>query len=225
MKVLIIEDEPQLIDAMVSYLRNEGYVCENVLNFVAAYEKIHLYNYDIIVLDIGLPDGNGLDILKQLKKLRSQAGVLIVSAKNSLDDKLNGLDLGADDYITKPFHLAELNARIKSIIRRRNFDGNQEVIFEEISINTDTFETQVHGETIVLTQKEQELLLYFISNKNRVLTKASIAEHLWGDHMDMADSFDFIYTHIKNLRRKISQKGGRNYLQTVYGIGYKFTNH
>ncbi|OJJ17676.1 DNA-binding response regulator [marine bacterium AO1-C] len=222
MKILIVEDEQELRTALLSYLKNEGYICESVQNFEDAQEKIHLYNYDIIVLDIGLPDGNGLDLLQQLKSQRSQAGVLIISAKNSLDDKLKGLDVGADDYITKPFHLAELNARIKSILRRRNFGGNREVIFEEICINTDTFETKVGGKAIVLTQKEQELLLYFISNQNRVLTKESIAEHLWGDHMDMADSFDFIYTHIKNLRRKISQKGGNNYLQTVYGIGYKF---
>jgi DNA-binding response OmpR family regulator len=177
-----------------------------------------------VVLDIGLPDGSGLDLLKLLKQQRNQAGVLIISAKNSLDDKLIGLDLGADDYITKPFHLAELNARIKSILRRRNFEGNHEVIFQEIRVNTDTFDTLVNDQPVTLTQKEQELLLYFISNKNRVLTKESIAEHLWGDHMDMADSFDFIYTHIKNLRRKIAQKGGKNYLQTVYGIGYKFTS-
>lgn len=225
MKILIVEDEQELSKALLSYLKNEGYVCESVQNFEHAQEKIHLYNYDIVVLDIGLPDGNGLDLLQQLKQKRSQAGVLIISAKNSLDDKLKGLDVGADDYITKPFHLAELNARIKSILRRRNFGGNQEVIFEEIRINTDTFETLIHDKPIVLTQKEQELLLYFISNQNRVLTKESIAEHLWGDHMDMADSFDFIYTHIKNLRRKISQKGGNNYLQTVYGIGYKFANN
>ncbi|WP_299452692.1 response regulator transcription factor [uncultured Microscilla sp.] len=223
MKILIVEDEQQLTAALVSYLKNEGYVCESVLNFEQATEKVHLYDYDIVILDIGLPDGNGLDLLKLLKKLRSQAGVLIISAKNSLDDKLAGLDLGADDYITKPFHLAELNARIKSILRRRNFEGNHEVIFQEIRVNTDKFETLVNEQLVVLTQKEQELLLYFISNKNRVLTKESIAEHLWGDHMDMADSFDFIYTHIKNLRRKIAQKGGKNYLQTVYGIGYKFT--
>lgn len=225
MKVLIVEDEQELTNALVSYLKNEGYISESAVSFEQAKEKIHLYNYDIIVLDIGLPDGNGLDLLRLLKKLRSQAGILIISAKNSLDDKLNGLDLGADDYITKPFHLAELNARIKSILRRRNFEGNQEVIFQEIRVNTDTFDTWVNDQPLVLTPKEQELLLYFISNKNRVLTKESIAEHLWGDHMDMADSFDFIYTHIKNLRRKISQKGGANYLQTVYGIGYKFTNY
>lgn len=224
MKILIVEDEHQLANALVSYLKNEGYVCESVLTFEQAKEKVHLYDYDVVVLDIGLPDGSGLDLLKLLKQQRNHAGVLIISAKNSLDDKLIGLDLGADDYITKPFHLAELNARIKSILRRRNFEGNHEVIFQEIRVNTDTFDTLVNEQPVTLTQKEQELLLYFISNKNRVLTKESIAEHLWGDHMDMADSFDFIYTHIKNLRRKIAQKGGKNYLQTVYGIGYKFTS-
>jgi DNA-binding response OmpR family regulator len=157
-----------------------------------------------------------------LKSKRTQAGILIVSARNSLDDKLNGLDLGADDYITKPFHLAELNARIKSIIRRRNFEGNDEIIWHDVLIDTQTLEVKINGQVVILTRKEYELLLYFINNKGRVITKEAIAEHLWGDNMDMADSFDFIYTHIKNLRKKMMEKGSENYIKTVYGLGYKF---
>jgi DNA-binding response OmpR family regulator len=176
----------------------------------------------VVILDLTLPDGNGLDILQALKKKRSQAGVLIVSAKNSLEDKLKGLDFGADDYLTKPFHLAELNARVKSIIRRRNFEGNEELIYYEIRINTQTCEVRICDQLITLTRKEYELLLYFLHNKQRILTKEAIVEHLWGDNMDVADSFDFIYTHIKNLRKKIQEKGGDNYVKTVYGMGYKF---
>ena len=222
MKILIVEDEKELRDTICSYLSNEGYICENASNYQEAMEKILVYSYDIILLDITLPDGNGLSLLRELKKKRIQAGILIVSARNSLEDKLNGLDLGADDYITKPFHLAELNARIKSIIRRQNFNGNNEVVFHHLKIDINNMEVQVNDEFLELTRKEYELLIYFIHNQNRVLTKEAIAEHLWGDHMDMVDSFDFIYTHIKNLRRKIQDKGGDNFIKTVYGMGYKF---
>ena len=223
MKVLIVEDEQALSESIEVYLLDEGFLCESASTFEKAWQKIQLYDYDIILLDITLPGGNGLDILAKLKEKRSNTGVLIISAKNSLNDKLNGLDKGADDYITKPFHLAELNARVKSVLRRRNFEGNDEIIYREISMDTNSMEVKVHDKSIILTKKEYELLLYFINNKNRLLTKEAIAEHLWGDDMDMVDSFDFIYTHIKNLRKKITEKGGGNYLKTVYGMGYKFS--
>jgi DNA-binding response OmpR family regulator len=223
MKLLLIEDEKSLGESIQEYLKKEGYLCEIANSYRLGEEKIKLYEYDAILLDITLPDGNGLDILKTLKKKRSNVGVIIISAKGALEDKLNGLEWGADDYLTKPFHLAELNARIKSIIRRRNFEGNDEIIFHEIAVDTHHSEVKVNGNLLTLTRKEYELLLYFLHNKNRVLTKESIVEHLWGDDMDMADSYDFIYTHIKNLRKKIQEKGGDNYLKTVYGMGYKFT--
>jgi DNA-binding response OmpR family regulator len=224
MKILIVEDEKALAESIETYLSQENYRCEWAANYEKALEKIQLYDYEAIILDITLPDGNGLDLLKTLKKQRNKAGILIVSARNSLDDKLSGLDLGADDYITKPFHLAELNARIKSIIRRKNNEGNTLIEFNEISINPATMEVNVKGQLIILTRKEYELLLYFLNNRNRLLTKEGIAEYLWGDNMDMADSFDFIYTHIKNLRKKIIEVGGQNYLKTVYGMGYKFSD-
>ena len=171
-----------------------------------------------------LPDGNGLELLEQIKSRNISSGVIIISAKNALDDRVSGLDLGADDYITKPFHLSELNARIKSIYRRQNIQENQVVEFENIEIDTDKHEVSINGNSVEFTVKEQELLLYFISNKNRVLTKQNIADYLWGDNVDFLDSFDFVYQHIKNIRKKISKAGGPECIKTIYGLGYKLSN-
>ena len=222
MKLLIVEDEKALSDAIVEYFTSEGYGCETALNFWAADEKVALYDYDCVLVDISLPDGSGFEVIKELKRRKSEAGIIIISAKNSLDDKIMGLEIGADDYMTKPFHLSELNARIKSIIRRRNFSGHTEIICNEIVVIPDEALVKVNNLPIELTKKEYDLFLFLLSNKNRVLTKESIAEHLWGDNMDTSDSFDFIYTHIKNLRKKITEKGGKDYLKTIYGMGYKF---
>lgn len=222
MKVLIVEDEKALSDSIVTYLQKEGMICEVAREFDSASEKIHIYDYDVILVDIMLPDGSGLDIVKDLKKEKPLTGIIIISARDSLDDKINGLDLGADDYITKPFHLAELNSRIKSVIRRRKFGGNREIAFNEIRIDIDHRVVWVDGQIVRLTKKEYDLLIFLISNQNRVLTKESIAEHLWGDHYDTVDSFDFIFTHIKNLRKKIVESGGNDYIDTIYGVGYSF---
>ncbi len=198
MKILLVEDEKGLSDSISTYLKQEGYLCEVVKDFKSADEKIELYQYDCILVDINLPDGNGLNLVKSLKRLKAKAGIIIISARNSVDDKIEGLDLGADDYLSKPFSLAELNSRIKSVLRRRKFDGNNEIVFNEITIKTNESAVYVRDVSLTLTKKEYELILFLISNKNRVLTKETIAEHLWGDDMDMADSYDFIYTHIKN---------------------------
>ncbi len=222
MKILIIEDEPALRETIAGYFLKEGFICEAAEDFHVALEKVTLYEYDLVVLDISLPGGNGLEVLRQLKKIHPETGVLILSAKNSLDDKIMGLDLGADDYLTKPFHLPELNARVKALLRRRVFKGSPNVVFEEIEIDPMNNVMQVHAKPVELTKKEYDLLLYFITNKNRVLTKAAIAEHLWGDYMDLADNFDLVYSHIKNLRKKIMQHGGNDYIKTVYGMGYKW---
>lgn len=222
MKILLIEDEPDLRKAIKLFLHNEGYTIESADDYVKALEKINNYSYDCILIDVNLPKGNGLDIVKQLKANNSKAGIIIISAKNSLDDKIEGLDIGADDYLPKPFHLSELNARIKSLIRRRNFDGNKNIVLNEISINPENRSVSVNNEEVILTSKEYDLLLYFISNKNRVLSKANIAEHLVGDHADQIDNHDFIYTHLKNLRKKLIEKGCADYVQTIYGIGYNF---
>ncbi|MDH5412898.1 MAG: response regulator transcription factor [Flavobacteriaceae bacterium] len=222
MKILIVEDEVDLLEAIASYLKNEDFICETAATYFDAEDKLISFNYDIIILDISLPDGSGIDLLKLIKTKSSKTGVLIVSAKNSLDDKLLGLDLGADDYITKPFHLAELNSRINSLIRRQHFEGNEIISFNEIEINPTSKTVLVNKKPIELTKKEYNLLLYFITNKNKVLTKESIAEHLWGDDIEMADSYDFIYTHMGNLRKKLKKLGAPDYLKTMYGLGYKF---
>ena len=224
MKILIIEDEIELLIAVSNYLNKEKYICELAENFENAKKKLSIYEYDIILLDITLPDGSGLELLKIIKKNNIQAGVIIISAKSSLDDKIIGLDLGADDYMTKPFQLSELNSRIKAILRRRKFDGSNLLVFNEITINTGSKEAKINNQLIKLTKKEYDMLLYFIINKNRVLTKEAIAEHLWNDNIDLADNFDFIYTHLNNLRKKIKSKGGNNYIKTIYGMGYKFTD-
>lgn len=222
MKVLIIEDNIELSKNIQSYLEKESIICEMAFTFNQAIDKIISFKYDVIILDLMLPGGNGLDVLKALKDESSVAGVLIASAKNSLEDKLKGLDLGADDYITKPYHLSELNARIKAIYRRKSFKNKKFLECNEIKIDTEACEIFVSGTQIEVTKKEYELLVYFISNQNRVVTKQSIAEHLWGDHVDFYDSFDFVYQHIKNLRKKIMKAGGGDYINTIYGMGYKF---
>lgn len=222
MKILLIEDEKELRQSISTYLSHEGYVCEVAKDFSEGQEKINTYAYDCFIVDLMMPGGNGLDLVKEIKSKNIKGGIIIISAKDTLDDRIKGLDLGSDDYLTKPFHLSELNARLKSIIRRRQFDGNTDIIFNEIRLIPENHEVFVNEIRVTLTGKEFDLLLFFISNKGRVLPKDSIAEHIWGDHMDQSNSFDFIYTHIKNMRRKLVDAGCKDYLITVYGIGYKF---
>lgn len=223
MKLLIVEDELELGKSMVAFFKNAAAIVLNSENRFDAEDKLLGHQFDIIILDITLPDGNGLDLINLIKKTQENAGILIVSAKNSLDDKVMGLDLGADDYITKPFHLAELNSRVNALMRRKFFNGEAVLSFEEISVNTSQNQAYVNAESLILTPKEFSLLLYFIVNKNRVLTKESIAEHLWGDSLELIENFDFIYAHIKNLRKKIEALGGNDYIQTVHGMGYKYS--
>jgi DNA-binding response OmpR family regulator len=224
MKVLIVEDQQDLNDDIKHYLQSEGYICEVSLNYNDAEDKLLSFSYDCVILDIMLPDGNGLDLLRLIKKGKMDCSVLVVSAKNALDDKLDGLNLGADDYITKPFHLSELNARIKAIFRRRNLEGHSITKIENIEIDTEKMEVRVEGSLLDLTRKEYELLLYFVTNKNRVISRQSVAEHLWGDYTDNLDNFDFVYQHVKNLRKKISKAGGADCIETVYGLGYKMNS-
>ncbi len=224
MKVLIIEDEKELMNSISTYLKMEGYICEEASNYEEGSEKINLYEYDCILADIGLPDGNGLQLVELLKSKLLNTGVVIISARNSLEDKITGLNIGADDYLTKPFNLSELNARIRSILRRRKFEGKKVIEFHEIKANPDTLQLFVNHKSIVLTKKEFDLLIYFIANKNKVLPKESIVEHLWGDYIDSADSFDFIYAHVSNLRKKLIENGATDYLHTIYGVGYKFSD-
>ena len=222
MKLLLIEDEKELRQSIISYLSHEGYVCEVARTFAEGQEKINTYADDCFIVDLMMPGGNGLDLIQEIKTKNIKGEIIIISAKNTLEDRIKGLDLGSDDYLTKPFHLSELNARLKSIVRRRQFDGNTDIVFNEIRLIPENHEVFVNETRVTLTGKEFELLLFFISNKGRVLPKDSIAEHIWGDHMDQSNSFDFIYTHIKNMRRKLVDAGCKDYLNTVYGIGYKF---
>ena len=198
MKILIIEDEVQMLENMTKNLLAEGYLVETASNFVQAQERIGVYEYDCILLDINLPDGNGLELLKIIKEKGLQDGVIIVSARDSLDDKLQGLDLGADDYLPKPFHMAELRARVKAVLRRKNFDGNNELRIGNVLINTSNRTLFIENNEVELNRKEYDVLLYLASNKDRLVNKNALAEHVWGDNIDQADSFDFIYSQIKN---------------------------
>jgi DNA-binding response OmpR family regulator len=223
LKILIIEDEEGLRESIEEYFAEAGNICETAATYQNAMVKINIYRYDCILLDITLPGGNGIDILKCLKDKNYPDGVLIISAKNSLDDRLQGLDLGADDYLVKPFHLSELKARVSAIIRRKSFNGSNQLVFNEITINLLAKEVKVDNSLVKLTRKEYALLLYFIANKGKVVSKNAIAEHLWGDGADMANNFDFIYSHIKNIRKKLVEAGCHDYIQAAYGMGYKFT--
>ena len=221
MKVLLIEDEADMRDNICASLAKEGFRVEVAENFDAAMDKVLLYDYDCILLDIMLPDGSGLDILQLLKKEGKSDSVIILSAKDSLDDKITGLDLGADDYLTKPFHMAELNSRLKSVIRRRSFGGKNEIRLNNLTIFPEEHSVQIAGETIDLNRKEFDILNYLVANKNRLVNRGSMAEHVWGDNIDSADNFDFIYSQIKNLRKKLRDNNADIEIRSIYGIGYK----
>lgn len=222
MKVLIVEDEQSLQTTIVQYLSAEGFLCETAVDYPTAITKINDYEYDCIIVDITIPRGSGLMVIEELKKAKSKSGIIIISAKDSLEDKLKGLHLGSDDYLTKPFHLPELNARIQAILRRKQFDGNNLILFNEIKIDIQARRTFVQDQEVILTLKEYNLLIYFLANKNRIISKSAIVEHLWEDNIDQADTYNFLYTHIKNLRRKLVENGSIDYIQTVYGMGYIF---
>ena len=220
---MIIEDEQDLRETVKASLLKEKFVVETAADYWSALDKINDYDYDCILLDIMLPGGNGLDLLRELKRLRRSDSVLIVSAKDSLDDKVDGLDLGADDYLTKPFHLAELNARVKSLIRRRKAQGDISIRLGNLELNPDKRSVAIDGNGLQLNRKEFDLLYYFVVNPNRVITKTTLAVSVWGDNIDQADSLDFIYSQVKNLRRKLKQAGATVELKAVYGFGYKLT--
>ncbi|MFY0684266.1 MAG: response regulator transcription factor [Balneola sp.] len=222
MKLLIVEDNRDLLNNIINYLEREGYLCETAMDYDTAFDKVMSYTYDVVLIDIMIPGGTGLQVLRELKSVKPNTSTIIISAKNSLDDKVQGLEFGADDYLTKPFQLAELLARIKAVNRRNNLGGSEIIRVNEISINTKTMEVKA-GENIAdVTPKEYDLLLYFASNKNHVLSKQTIAEHLWGDYVDHLENLDFVYQHIKNLRKKLVSAGANDYIESVYSIGYKF---
>ncbi|MDB5258181.1 MAG: response regulator with CheY-like receiver domain and winged-helix DNA-binding domain [Chitinophagaceae bacterium] len=221
MKILIVEDEPDLLESIAQSLEKESFLVEKAMDFDTALDKLLIYEYDCILLDIGLPNGSGLDLLKELKKENRKGSVIIISAKDSLDDKLAGLDLGADDYLVKPFHLAELNARVRSVLRRKKFGGQNTVELRNVSIDFSARTVKINKADLVLNRKEFDILTYFVSNKNRLVNKTSLAEHVWGDQIDEADNFEFIYSQIKNLRKKLKDHNAKIEIQAVYGLGYK----
>ncbi|AMM51696.1 transcriptional regulator [Rufibacter sp. DG15C] len=221
MKILVIEDEPDMLENMVRSLEQELYVVETAQTYDQALEKIGVYAYDCILLDIMLPGGSGLDLLEELKKQQKTDSVIIVSAKNSIEDKVQGLELGADDYLPKPFHLAELHARVKSVLRRRKFEGQNQQQLENLQIDLDKHQIWVDGQELTLNRKEYDILLYLVTNKDRLVSKTALAEHVWGDSIDQADNYEFIYSQIKNLRKKLKDARAQVEVQAIYGIGYK----
>lgn len=221
MKILVIEDEPSLRELIQRSLLKERYVVETADSYFEALDKIELYEYDCVLLDIMLPDGNGLKLLQRLKAMRKKESVIIISARDSLDDKIEGLELGADDYLPKPFHLAELAARIKSVLRRKHRDGEHSIVLGNVEVLPDTFQVRVGGEPLELSRKEYDILHYFINRPNRMVNKNTLAESVWGDYIDQADNFDFIYAQIKNLRKKLKEAGATLEIKSVYGFGYK----
>lgn len=222
MKILIVEDERGLSDSIRDYLSSEKYLCEQAFNFADAKMKIGVYEYDCVLLDLMLPGGDGLDLLRELRSRRNPAGVIIVSAKGSLDDKVRGLEIGADDYLAKPFHLAELSMRIYAVIRRREFSAGNTLSSNGLDINLLTRQVSAGGKVIDLTRSEYELLLFLIGNKNRVVSKSALAEHLSGEMADVMDNHDFVYTHIKNLKAKLAAAGCRDSIRNIYATGYKW---
>lgn len=223
MKILVIEDEPGMKGLIKQFLEDENYVVEEAGDFHSGLEKISSYDYDCILLDIMLPGGNGLDLLQELKNMNKADSVIIISAKDSLDDKVKGLDLGADDYLTKPFHITELNARIKSVIRRKKSDGRRLLEVENVKINIEERLVLVNDESMDLNRKEFDMLVFFGMNKSRIVSKAAIAENIWGDYIDQANDFDFIYSQIKNLRKKLRDHQADIDISAVYGVGYRLT--
>lgn len=223
MKILIIEDEPELREIIQRYLEKERYVVTCAGDLKTGLMKIEDYDYDCILLDIMLPDGNGLSMLAALKERHKQENVIIISAKDSLEDKVAGLELGADDYLPKPFHLPELSARIRSVIRRNNRNGNIGLNYGNINILPDTFQVFIDHKPLELTRKEYDILFYLMNRPERIINKQMLAEAVWGDHIDQVDNFDFIYAQVKNLRKKLKDAGATPSLKAVYGFGYKFT--
>ena len=221
MKILIVEDEQDLVTSLLAFSEKENYQAEVAKTFSEASERIGLYEYDCILLDINLPDGNGLQLLEDLKKVNKTDGVIIISARNSLDDKIKGLNLGADDYLTKPFHFSELNARIQAVIRRKKFDAPHTLIFSNIEVDLSSHAVTIDHQATSLTKKEFDILQHLIANKNRVVSKTSLAEYIWGDRVDSANSFDFLFVHLKNLKKKLKQAGAMVEIKNIYGVGYQ----
>lgn len=223
MKILIVEDEPSLSEIMSRALKQEGYVVETAATYAEADMKVAGYSYDCILLDIMLPDNNGLRLLEHIRAMGKRENVIIVSARNSLEDKVYGLENGADDYLPKPFHTAELIARVKSVLRRGRTAGELMINLGNVALNPDSRTVTVAGQLLKLVKKEFDILLYFMQRPRHMVDKAVLAEAVWGDYADDADNFQFVYAQIKNLRRKLTDAAATVEITAVYGFGYKLT--
>jgi DNA-binding response OmpR family regulator len=220
-KILIVEDELDLLSSLTAFAEKEEYAFDVAKTLAEAEDRVAVYSYDCILLDINLPDGSGLQLLEQLKSVQKADGVIIISARNAVDDRIQGLNLGADDYLTKPFHLAELNARIQALIRRKKFDSQDILTFGNLTMNFQQHAVKVNQEPVILTKKEFDILQHFVANKNRVISKTSLAEYIWGDHVDNVDTFDFLFVHIKNLKKKLKEANASVEIKNIYGVGYQ----
>ena len=223
MHILIVEDELPLMESMVSYLEMEGFRCEQASSYHAGLCSLDMHEYICMLIDPYQPDGEGLDLVKLARQNQTTSGIIIVSARNALEERVKGLSMGADDYLVKPFHLSELVARIQSVARRTHTQGDEILKFGVIRVMPEERTCFVKDNQVDLTRKEHDLLLYLMANRNRVITKESIADYLWGEYGGGYGSYDFVYTHLKNLKRKLQDAGSPDYVQNIYGVGYKFT--
>ena len=223
MQILIVEDEVPLMDSMVSYLEMEGFKCERAGDYHSALPMLDMHDYICMLIDLNLPDGDGLNLVRLARQNHAHSGIIIVSARNAIEERVKGLEMGADDYLVKPFHLSELVARVHSVARRTRMQGAEVLSFGMIRVLPEERKCFVDQQPVDLTKKELDLLLYLMSNRNRVVTKESIADYLWGEYGGGYGSYDFVYTHLKNLRRKLVDAGCPDYIRNMYGVGYKFS--
>lgn len=223
MKILIIEDEPSLREVIEREMRGEGYVVESASDFLSAETKIAGYSYDCILLDIMLPGGSGLDLLAKLRDAGRRENVIIISARDAVDDRVAGLELGADDYLAKPFHMAELVARVRSVLRRGRSGGNLNIELGNVALDPTSRRVSIAGQSIELLKKEFDILLYFMQRPDHIVDKVTLAEAVWGDYADESDNFHFVYAQIKNLRRRLAEAEATIEIRSVYGFGYKLT--
>lgn len=221
MKILIIEDEIGMRETLETFFLNQKFVVETAADYAAGLSKLSVYDYDCVLLDITLPGGSGLDLLSEMKRLNKRDSVIIISARDAIDDKVLGLNLGADDYLPKPFHLAELNARVKSLIRRNQVAGDMSISIENVKLLPDVRTVSINNNELQLNRKEFDLLYYFMVNPDRLLNKTTLTEAVWGDNIDQSDDLDFLYSQVKNLRRKLKTAGATIEIKAVYGFGYK----
>lgn len=221
MKILIVEDDASLREIIHRALVDEGYVVETASTFFEADSKLAGYSYDCILLDVMLPDGSGLQLLEHLRALGKRENVIIISARDSVEDKVAGLEFGADDYLPKPFHTAELLARVKSVLRRGRTAGELSINLGNVSLKPENRVVSISGKELSLLKKEYDILFYFMQRPSHVIDKAVLAEAVWGDYADDADNFQFVYAQIKNLRRKLVEAAATIEIVSVYGFGYK----